>query len=53
MLLPLYKADKFTGELKSYEEGRVYWIPLEELKTKELATGMEHVFADSGIREGG
>ncbi len=34
---------KFTGELKSSEEGRVYWIPLEELKTRELATGMEYV----------
>ena len=42
-VITLYKADKFTGELKSSEEGRVYWIPLEELKTKELATGMEHV----------
>ena len=31
------------GELTSSEEGRVYWIPLEELKTKELATGMEYV----------
>ena len=42
-VITLYKADKFTGDLKSSEEGRVYWIPLEELKTKELATGMEHV----------
>ena len=42
-VITLYKADKFTGELKSSEEGRAYWIPLEELKTKELATGMEHV----------
>ena len=42
-IITLYKADKFTGELKSSEEGRVYWIPLEELKTKELATGMEYV----------
>ena len=29
--------------MKSSEEGRVYWIPLEELKTRELATGMEYV----------
>ena len=42
-VITLYKADKFTGDLKSSEEGRVYWIPLEELKTKELATGMKHV----------
>lgn len=39
----LYKADQFTGELESSEEGRVYWIPMEELKTCELATGMEYV----------
>ena len=42
-VITLYKADKFTGDLKSSEEGRVYWISLEELKTKELATGMKHV----------
>ena len=42
-VITLYKANKFTGELKSSEEGRVYWIPLEELKTRELATGMEYV----------
>ena len=29
--------------MKSSEEGKVYWIPLKELKTRELATGMEHV----------
>lgn len=42
-VITLYRADRFTGELKSSEEGKVYWIPLEELKTKELATGMEYV----------
>ena len=42
-VITLYKANKFTGELKSSEEGRVYWIPLEELKIRELATGMEYV----------
>ncbi len=38
----LYKADKYAGELKSSEEGRVYWIPMDELKEKELAAGMEY-----------
>ena len=52
-VITLYKADKFTGELKSYEEGRVYWIPLEELKTKELATGMEHVLRILESEKGG
>lgn len=37
------QTDRFIGELTSSEEGQVYWIPLEELKTKELATGMEYV----------
>lgn len=52
-VITLYKADKFTGELKSYEEGRVYWIPLEELKTKRTCYRYGTRFADSGIREGG
>lgn len=42
-VITLYRADRFIGELTSSEEGQVYWIPLEELKTKELATGMEYV----------
>lgn len=42
-VIMLYKAEKFIGELKSSEEGQVYWIPLEELKTRELATGMKYV----------
>lgn len=42
-VIMLYKAEKFAGELKSSEEGQVYWIPLEELKTRELATGMKYV----------
>lgn len=42
-VITLYKAEKFAGELTSSEEGRVYWIPLKELKTRELATGMEYV----------
>ena len=43
-VITLYKAEKFTGTLTSSEEGKVYWIPVEELKSKELATGMEYVF---------
>lgn len=42
-VITLYKAEEFTGELKSSDEGRVYWIALEELKKRELATGMEYV----------
>ena len=39
----LYKANQFSGTLCSSEEGSVYWIPLNEFKEKELATGMEYV----------
>ena len=39
----IYKTQEFSGTLKSSEEGQVYWIPLEQFKKKELATGTEHV----------
>ena len=39
----LYKADQYSGILHSSEEGKVYWIPMNEFKEKELATGMEYV----------
>ena len=33
-----------TGiETKSADEGKVYWVSLEELKTRELATGMKYI----------
>ena len=41
----LYRADSCEGELKSSEEGKVYWIPLEEYRKKELANGMDKVLA--------
>lgn len=39
----LYKATEFTGELKSSEEGDVFWVPLEEYQKMELALGMDQV----------
>lgn len=42
-MITLYRAYTFCGELESSEEGRVYWISLEELKAKKLASGMEYV----------
>ena len=50
----LYRAAEFTGELKSSEEGEVYWIPLEEYRRKELAGGMQEVLkivSDGEARE--
>ncbi|MBQ3499878.1 MAG: 8-oxo-dGTP diphosphatase [Oscillospiraceae bacterium] len=34
-LVLFYKTDKFSGELKSSEEGKVFWLPLDELLAKE------------------
>lgn len=39
----LYSATEFAGELKSSEEGRVYWISPEDFRKKDLAGGMECV----------
>lgn len=39
----IYTSMHYEGELQSSEEGRVYWIPLEELKKKELARGTEYI----------
>lgn len=50
----LYKAGEFSGTLKSSQEGKVYWIPLEEYRKKELAGGMEEVLkivCEEGPRE--
>lgn len=37
----LYKTNKFSGTLKSSEEGEVYWITLDELRTGNYAEGMD------------
>jgi len=39
----LYRADSYEGELKSSEEGQVYWISREEYEKKDLAVGMRRV----------
>ena len=33
----LYRADRYTGQLCSSEEGRVFWTPIESLSTMKLA----------------
>lgn len=37
----LYAADRFTGELRSSDEGRVFWVNREELPHLPLADGFE------------
>ena len=40
----LYKADEFSGELHSSEEGEVKWIRKDNFLDEKLAQGMETVF---------
>lgn len=50
----LYKTNKFSGELKSSEEGEVKWMSLEEMKQGNLAGGMAdmlRVFLEDDISE--
>lgn len=50
----LYKTKKFTGAIKSSEEGEMSWIPLEVLRTIELADGMKEVLRicwDADLKE--
>lgn len=49
-----YKTDKFEGEIKSSDEGKVYWLELEEMKKSKMAWGMDkmlEVFLDDDISE--
>ena len=51
----LYVASRFSGELRSSDEGDVFWYPLSELKrSKELADGFSEmlpVFSSDEISE--
>ena len=50
----LYKTNKFTGELKSSEEGEVYWIDLNELSEMKFANDINDlmkVFLDNDLSE--
>ena len=50
----LYTADKFSGELKSSDEGEVYWIERSELSKMKMAHGFEpmlSVFENPDISE--
>lgn len=39
-----YKTNKFSGELKSSDEGRVFWINKNELSSYKLANGFDDMF---------
>ena len=49
-----YKTNKFAGQLSSSDEGKVYWLELDEMKKAKLAGGMDkmlEVFLDENISE--
>ena len=49
-----YKADRFSGELRSSNEGEVFWIPRKELNRYTLCTDFEDmvkVFEDDHLSE--
>lgn len=50
----LYKTDKFTGELKSSDEGEVFWTDFDKLVDLPLAQDMDDllkVFRNDGLSE--
>lgn len=50
----LYKTDKFSGSLKSSDEGEVRWITIDEFKEGNYAEGMDkmlEVFLNDDLSE--
>lgn len=50
----LYKTNRFTGELKSSDEGEVFWTERSELPKMKLAKDMEallRVFCEDELSE--
>lgn len=50
----LYKADRFTGTLKSSEEGEVFWVKRNELQNYKLVDDFEEllsVFENESLNE--
>lgn len=49
-----YKIDKFSGTLRSSEEGKVYWMKREEMNRIKLAGGMDkmlRLFEEENLSE--
>lgn len=50
----LYKTDSFSGELRSSEEGEVFWVKMSEFSKLKLATDMDillRVFCEDEFSE--
>ena len=49
-----YKTNRFSGELRSSEEGKVFWIKADELKNYKLSSDfdeMYEIFANDDLQE--
>ena len=49
-----YKTNRFSGELRSSDEGRVFWIPRETLSNYRLSVDFEdmvHIMEDANLSE--
>ena len=40
-IVVFYKTNKFSGTLKSSDEGEVKWMPLEQMKKEKMASDMD------------
>lgn len=50
----LYKTYQFNGEVKSSDEGNVYWVSLDEIDKRKFAYGMEkmlEIFENDDLSE--
>ncbi len=53
-LVFLFEASEYEGELTSSEEGAMYWVPAEQLKSVNLVSDFEdmlHVMMDDNLSE--
>ena len=53
-IVVFYKTNKFSGTLKSSDEGEVNWMPLEQMKKEKMASDMDDmlkVFLQDDISE--
>ena len=49
-----YKTNSFSGEIKSSDEGEVFWTTVDEMKQMKLADGMDmmlELFLDENLSE--
>ena len=50
----LYKTNTYSGSIQSSSEGEIFWMPLEELKTKETLWHLDmmlEIFEGNGVTE--